>query len=59
METFEKTDSDVKRALASVTVFRAQMKIFEKKFNTDRQYDDRLDSTNNLMGKADKHFTRP
>ena len=35
-EEFEKSDGAVQRAIASVSVFRAQMKVFQKKFASDR-----------------------
>ena len=41
-EEFEVVNEEVQRSVASVTVFRQQMKIFEKKFRTDRRYDDEL-----------------
>lgn len=38
-DDFEKQTSDLQRATASVQVFKAQMKIFEKKFLADKAYD--------------------
>ena len=41
-EFYESKITDVERAIASITVFKTQMKIFEKKFLSDRQYTARL-----------------
>ena len=56
-EEFEKSQSNVHRAISTVTVFKSQMKIFEQKFLNDRNYDERLASTGNIIGAAQKLFT--
>ena len=58
-DEFDKATSDVQRALASVTVFKAQMKIFEKKFMSDRALDSSITATNRLSGNTDKVFSPP
>ena len=45
------------RAIASVTVFKTQMKIFEQKIFNDKQYEDRLASTGDILGKANNLFS--
>ena len=55
-EEYEKSSSDVQRAIASVTVFKTQMKVFEKKFLSDTQYQQRVQQTDELLQKATLAF---
>ena len=52
-EDFEKATSDVARCLASVTVFKTQMKIFEKKFMSDRAFEASVSGNHNLLNNSD------
>ena len=57
-EDFEVVNEEVQRSVASVTVFRQQMKIFEKKFRTDRRYDDELSQTRKNVEKTARAFEK-
>lgn len=58
-DEYDQTCSTVQRAMASITVFKTQIKIFEKKFMTDRAFDASTIDSTNLIGKADKVFAMP
>ena len=49
----------MQRATASVTVFKTQMKIFEKKIWSDAQHDIAKVSTQSLLNRTDKVFAPP
>ena len=53
---FEKQTSDLQRATASVQVFKAQMKLFEKKFLSEREYSSRLVSTSKVVNNSEGVF---
>lgn len=55
---FDSTQSDLARAMASVTVFRTQIKIFEKKFMSDRSHDSRVLNSSDLVKKASEAFKK-
>ncbi len=57
-EDYDKMSSDLQRSMASVQVFKAQMKLFEKKFLADKEYDSRLISTSNIIQNASKVFDK-
>ena len=44
--------------MASVTVFRTQMKIFERKFLSDRSHDSRVFNADELVKKAEDAFKK-
>ena len=48
-DEIEQSQNDSARALATVTVFKTQMKIFEKKFLADRQYESRIIETSEII----------
>ena len=57
-EDFDVVNEEVQRSVASVTVFRTQMKIFEKKFRTDQKYDDELTKMRNAVELTEKAFEK-
>ena len=57
-DDFEKQTSDLQRATASVQVFKAQMKIFEKKFLADKAYDSQLINTSNIIQNSSTVFQK-
>lgn len=55
-DDFEKVNEELQRAVSSVTIFRTQLKIFEKKFRSEKQYDDSLSQTKDVMQSIEKSF---
>ena len=55
-EDFDPVNEDVQRAMVSVTVFRTQMKIFEKMFLAEKHYESTLINTRGSMKIAEKTF---
>ena len=55
-EDFDKVNEELQRAVSSVTIFRTQLKLFEKKFSSEKKYDDSLSQTKDVMKSIDKSF---
>ena len=53
---FDKQASDLQRATASVQVFKAQMKLFERKFLAEREFESRLVSTSKVVSNSEGVF---
>jgi len=55
---FYKSTNDVSRAMASITVFKTQIKIFERKFHSDRDYDSRVYGSEDINKNTSAVFKR-